>query len=447
MSDKTNDKPLLQQGEVLDDTWRIDEPIGAGGMAVVFRATHIRNGREVAVKALRPEVALDDDLRERFLKEGYAANRVGHPGTVQVLDDGTASTGLVYLVMELLDGQTLDEKMETRGGTVPAWEALRIFRDVCNILAAAHEKGIVHRDVKPENIWITPDNRTKLLDFGIARVREHPSSKTTMGSAMGTPAFMPPEQALAHWDRVGPASDVYSVAASMFTALTGLTIHDGATLPELLVRTCTRPAPPVLSLEPTLPRDLAAVLDRALSYEPADRYLDAASLEGALDRVKLDGALDATLLQDAMPSPVPSPEPKEPVTLAPSFETLPDRIVLPKRRSVAGWALGITAALGLAGASLSSLAEHDTPTARPNVVPIPSESSPPAHWVSPSQRGSALPTSATPSALTSSPLMPSPSRRTEDVGESGSPPRLPARPSGSSIPSMAPRRTDPLKRY
>ncbi len=246
-------------------------------MGAVYAARHDRNGRPVAIKVLHADVARDETVRKRFLREGYAANRVGHAGTVQILDDGVSRDGLVYLVMERLDGHSLDALAEASGGKLPVSVTITHALGWLEVVAAAHAVGIVHRDLKPENVMVLPDGTVKVLDFGLARVREVSQQvRLTMAdSPMGTPAFMPPEQARANWDDVDARSDVYAVGASLFTLLTGQLVHDSTSLADLMVKVCTQPARPLRSLDPSLPPALARVVDRAVAFAAADRYADA----------------------------------------------------------------------------------------------------------------------------------------------------------------------------
>ncbi len=275
--------PLLP-GTTLDGKWRLDALLGEGGMGAVYAATHVRNGLAVAVKVLFPEIARDEKVRKRFLQEGYAANRVEHKGAVSVLDDGTSSDGYSYLVMERLSGAPLDAVADRQGGRLSVDETLRYSTQALDVVAAAHARGIVHRDIKPENVFICDDGTVKLLDFGIAQVRVATTEArlTVTQAPLGTPAFMPPEQALAHWDRVGPHSDVYALGAMMFTLLTGQLVHEARTVPELLVRVSTQQARPVRALLPSLPAPIADVIDRALAFRPEERFPDARAMRVAL---------------------------------------------------------------------------------------------------------------------------------------------------------------------
>jgi hypothetical protein len=160
---------------------------------------------------------------------------------------------------------------------------LAVTDQLLSILASAHDKGIVHRDIKPENVFITSDGRVKLLDFGIARVRESSAAhRTKTGHALGTPAFMPPERAAGKWKEVGPASDLWSVGATLFNMLTARTVHEAETVPILMVAAITKPAPPLASVLPGVPSDVSALVDRALAFEPSDRFRSAGEMRAVL---------------------------------------------------------------------------------------------------------------------------------------------------------------------
>ena len=273
-------------GKILRGKWHLDALLGAGGMATVYAATH-RNGKRGAVKILHAEVAGDLNARSRFLQEGYAANKVGHPGAVSVLDDDEDDDGSVFLVMELLDGESADGRAQQRSGErLEILEVATLADQLLDVLAAAHDKGIVHRDIKPENIFLTRDGGLKVLDFGIARIREvhgMTSAKLTANSGpMGTPAFMPPEQALGKWDEVGPWTDLWAVGATMFTLLSGRCVHHAETINQLLLAAMTKPAPPIAGVVPGIPAALGSVIDRSLSFDPRHRWADARAMQKAL---------------------------------------------------------------------------------------------------------------------------------------------------------------------
>lgn len=271
-------------GQLLHAKWRLDQLLGVGGMASVYAATH-RNGKRGAVKLLHPELSRIEEAKTRFLREGYVANSVGHPGAVSVLDDDVTADGLVFLVMELLEGTTLDQLAEARDPhRLELATVLEMADGLLDVLVAAHEKGIVHRDIKPENLFVTTDGRIHVLDFGIARLREStPKATTTQaGASMGTPAFMPPEQAMGEWNKVDARTDLWAVGATMYTLLTGRFVHEADTVQKMMLAAMTRPAPPLGALAPELPPAVLLLVDRALATRQEDRYQSALSMQSAV---------------------------------------------------------------------------------------------------------------------------------------------------------------------
>jgi serine/threonine-protein kinase len=272
-------------GSLLRDKWRIDALLGIGGMAAVYSATH-RNGKRGAVKILHAEAALSPDVRARFLREGYLANKVEHPGAVSILDDDVDVDGTVFLVMELLHGQTLESARE-HAAIAPA-DLLLVAHHVLDVLVAAHGKHIVHRDLKPANVFVCRDGSVKILDFGIARLHGAlpvPTGGTGRDTALGTPGYMPPEQARGRWDEVDGQSDLWSLGATLFAAQSGRPVHQAPTLNEQLLAAMTMPAPPLASVAPGVPEPLAALVDRALAFDKAERFVDAAAMQLEVARV------------------------------------------------------------------------------------------------------------------------------------------------------------------
>lgn len=273
-------------GKVLRDKWRIDRLLGIGGMASVFAATH-RNGKRAAVKILHPEAALAPTVKDRFLREGYLANKVEHPGTVSILDDDVDTDGTVFLVMELLEGETLDARLTRTGGRLAGGELLQIVDQVLDCLAAAHDRGVVHRDLKPGNLFITVSGQVKILDFGIAQLAEAGKTRTggTGAQTLGTPGFMPPEQARGRWEEVDAQSDLWAIGAVMFVAVSGKHVHEAPTVNEQLLAAMTEPAEPIRKVAPDTPEQLAQLIDRALSFSKEDRWPTASAMREAVRRV------------------------------------------------------------------------------------------------------------------------------------------------------------------
>jgi len=283
-----SDDPVVERartrvGLVLQEKWRLDNLLGVGGMAAVYAATH-RNQKRVAVKMLHPELCNDVDIRTRFLREGYAANAIGHEGAVSVLDDDLAPDGSAFLVMELLEGETVEHRWERHGQRLPLREVLVIGVQLLDVLAAAHEKSIVHRDIKPDNLFLTRSGTLKVLDFGIARVFEtqKKSTQTRQGVVMGTPAYMAPEQARARWDEVDGRTDIWAAGATMFTLLSGAHVHEALTGNEQLIFSATVPARSLGTVVEGLPRPVVAAVDRALQFDRNHRWPDAKSMQEAL---------------------------------------------------------------------------------------------------------------------------------------------------------------------
>ena len=272
-------------GMVLQDKWTLDALLGVGGMAAVYAATH-RNGKRVAVKMLHGELGHDEEMKGRFLQEGYAANTIQHDGAVSVLDDDVAPDGSAFIVMELLEGETVEARWVRSGQRLTPREVLAIAEQVLDVLAAAHAKSVVHRDIKPENLFLTKTGVVKVLDFGIARVLElrqaRAQTATRAGTVMGTPAFMAPEQALAHWDKVDGRTDLWAVGATMFTLLAGRHVHEGQSGNEQLIRAATQAPPPVATLTDGLSAPLIQIIDKAIAFDRDQRWPDAPAMQQAV---------------------------------------------------------------------------------------------------------------------------------------------------------------------
>ncbi len=292
-------------GTVINGTWQIDARIGAGGMATVYAATH-RNGLRAAIKMLHRHLSRDASTRARFLREGYVANAVRHPGVVAVLGDGVAEDGSAFLVLELLEGETLESRRDRLGGKLPLHEVLDVADQALDALAAAHESGVIHRDVKPENLFITQHGIIKLLDFGLALMKSAQAESTKTGVTIGTPEFMPPEQAMGRRDAVDARSDVWGLGATVFSAITGRYVHDAAqTIHEQLVASATQRSRPIRQLAPHVPPAVAKVIDRALELEMSDRWQSASEMQRALRAASpSEMATIATPRVKPQPSPV-----------------------------------------------------------------------------------------------------------------------------------------------
>jgi serine/threonine-protein kinase len=249
-------------------------------MAAVYAAEHRTTGKRAAIKLLMPMFAANDQIRERFLREGYVANKVDHPGSVSVFDDGMTEDGAPFLVMELLEGESLEEWLQRAGGRLPIADALAVAEQTLDVLAAAHAKGIVHRDIKPGNLFATKDGRIKVLDFGLARLRDPKLQMmpTAGGLVLGTSAYMPPEQAQGKSNLVDGRSDVYAVGAVLFRAITGRYVHAYDNAQERLIAAMKDRAPSLATVVPHAPASIVALVDRALAFEKESRWPDAATM-------------------------------------------------------------------------------------------------------------------------------------------------------------------------
>ena len=312
------DRAQKRVGKVIKGKYALNRVIGVGGMAAVYAATH-RNKKRFAVKMLHPEVALDQDVTQRFTREGYVANTVGHPGTVEVFDDDVTDDGAPFLVMELLQGETLEARWERKDEQLPPTEVLPVVDQLLDVLIAAHGKGIVHRDLKPENLFLTRDGRLKVLDFGIARLREVSKASqaaTRAGSLLGTPAFMAPEQSRGRWDEVDGQTDIWAVGAVIFTMLSGRYVHEADTVNEQLIMAATVPAPSIAKFIPELPPALVELVDRALAFNKINRWPDALAMQKATQAVIADFQGSSAPL--ALPKPSVAVNVDQETILAPS---------------------------------------------------------------------------------------------------------------------------------
>jgi serine/threonine protein kinase len=337
-------------GSLVRDRWHLDALLGVGGMAAVYAATHRNNGKRVAIKMLHPELSTNREIRQRFIDEGYAANRVGHPGAVSVLDDDVAEDGAAFLVMDLLEGETLEARLQRLGRLEPL-QVLAITDALLDVLAAAHAEGIVHRDIKPDNIFITTEGVVMLLDFGIARMVMEGRPRTTLsGATMGTPAFMAPEQARGRWEDLDGRTDLWAVGATMFVQLTGRVVHLAETTNEELLSAMTKAAPSLGEIAPALPSPLIALVDRALAFEQRDRWSDARTMQAEVRALytQLRNGNDGGESQTEL---IPS---TSPLTFAtPRGQSIPDWSPAHGRRRTALVAVAALAAAALVGATFA----------------------------------------------------------------------------------------------
>jgi serine/threonine protein kinase len=308
------DDPMV--GQVLAGSYEVTRVLGEGGMGRVYEARHRRlTGKRFAVKFLHQELARQPEIVTRFQREAEAASGISHPNVVGVHDVNVTSEGQPYIVAELLQGEELGEYLE-RAGKLPVGDAVRVVRQICRALAAAHATGVVHRDVKPENIFLTGDvsrletATVKVIDFGISKVSAAGAEALTKtGVVMGTPDYMAPEQA--RGDKVDTRADIYAVGAILYRALTGKKPFEGldpmATLTAVLVQEPERPT----ALNPEVPLALELVVQHAMAKDPGDRYPTMEALERELS------AFDPELLSRPSAAPPPAESGARPADGAP----------------------------------------------------------------------------------------------------------------------------------
>jgi len=328
----------VRSGQIVGGRYEVLDHIASGGMGAVYRARHLISDRVVALKVLFEHAAHDLTHAERFRREARAAAAIDHPGVVEVLDAGVDDGGLLFLAMELLEGEHLGTRL-TREGTTLA-DGLSLILHALDPLTAAHARGFVHRDLKPENLFVLHDGSLRLLDFGIAKPLEG-NSATRTGASLGTPYYMAPEQVMSA-RRVTPAADVWAVGVILYELLTGRLPFEGPTPEAVVVRACTERATPVAEHFDGAP-NLSALVDACLAQEPEERPADAATLRqrliGAIER---DGPFDAiplTLSRYVDAAPTATSDPR----LAPPRHTTPSAAPRDGWRRIEGdgWAVEV----------------------------------------------------------------------------------------------------------
>jgi serine/threonine protein kinase len=279
----TDRDPLI--GQTLDGKYRLDALLGQGGMGRVYRAARPLIGDTVALKILSPEQIADNHAVERFRREAQAAARLKHPNAVNIYDFGVSEAGLVYLVMEMVEGQSLRALIKQQGPLTPN-AAAEIFKQVCSALDEAHKQQIIHRDIKPDNIIVEANAtglRVKVLDFGIAKLRDLAPSATNLtqtGSIVGTPHYMSPEQCLG--EELDHRSDIYSLGVVLYESLTGILPFNSPTSSAVVVQQVTQQPPPLRSINLGLSPAVEAVALHALQKRREDRPQTAGNLAQGL---------------------------------------------------------------------------------------------------------------------------------------------------------------------
>jgi serine/threonine protein kinase len=279
--DHLHDRLVAAVGE----HYLIEAELGRGGMAAVFRALDLRLNRRVAIKLLPPELAFNPSVRSRFLREAQMAAQLTHPRIVPIFSVDEVD-GLVYFVMAFVDGESLASRLR-REGSLPVEDVRAIVADVADGLDYAHQQGVVHRDIKPDNILLdAKTGRARVTDFGIARAAAEESRLTATGMAVGTPAYMSPEQAIGERE-VDGRTDIYSLGIVAYQMLAGETPFKAINTPAMLMKHVSEPPPPLRGRRIDVPEYLADAIERALAKRPEDRWRSAAEMRDVvLDRTQ-----------------------------------------------------------------------------------------------------------------------------------------------------------------
>jgi eukaryotic-like serine/threonine-protein kinase len=374
------------EGQLVGGKYRVQRLIGTGGMGTVWEGMHEQLGTHVAIKFIKPQFAEQPEARARFQIEARAAAKLQTKHAVHVYDYGVTPEGLPYIVMEFLEGHSLSDAIIERG-KLPAREVGQIIGQAARALQKAHAAGIVHRDLKPDNIFLARTDEpveglpfiVKLVDFGIAKIFEASPTEgqaprpmggpTREGTVIGTPNFMAPEQ-LAVGGAPGPLTDLWSLGACTFAAMTGRLPFEGDVLGDIVLKVCAAPLPVPSNLNPGVPAGFDAWFARACSRDPAKRFQSADELAQALAGVSGIGRLRVATLDEDQVQYVIRPKPD-----AMPLSSLPPPAMSPRTALLAGLVLGIAMMIGVLG----FLAWRERTAPGPNApqpAPSPAESSP-----------------------------------------------------------------------
>src|SRR5947207_3399197 len=293
-----------QPGDLIADRYELEELVGSGGMSTVFRARDTQLDRRVAIKILHEQYAADPEYVERFKREARAVARLSHPNIVTVIDRGEDG-GKQFIVFEYIAGGNLKEHL-VRSGRLPVRDALELALQVARALSFAHGHGLVHRDVKPQNVLLNGDGQAKVTDFGIARTLDV-DGVTQTGTVLGTSNYIAPEQASGQ--PVDVHTDVYSLGVVLYELLAGDVPFPGENFVTVAMKHVNEPPPNLLDVRRDVPLRVAAAVDRALEKDPRQRFAGmdafAAELEACLAELRAeDGAAEATMVVPRPPAPM-----------------------------------------------------------------------------------------------------------------------------------------------
>jgi serine/threonine-protein kinase len=310
MTTQTGHGQVLSIGAVVADTYQVTRLLGRGGMGAVWEAAHLRlPGKKVAIKVLHADVAADPEALARFRREAEIASRLGHPNIVEVHDFNSLPDGQPYLVLELLIGESLDSRL--RRAPVSLDNAMRIAGQIGAALAAAHREQVIHRDLKPHNVFLVRlrddgdgagGELVKVLDFGISKIRGSQTIKTLDSTILGTPQYMAPEQATGNHAAVDQRTDVFALGAIVYEMLAGRPAFTGGSIPEVVFKVVYEPHVPLAAQVPGLPRRVADAVDRALAKKQDDRFPDVVSFVE-----QMAGASISTLRRSPIVAAPPGP--------------------------------------------------------------------------------------------------------------------------------------------
>jgi serine/threonine-protein kinase len=378
-------------GSIIGGNYRVEKILGEGGMGVVYAVAHTRLNKKFALKLLKRELAKDPDTRARFLLEAQAAGQIHHPNVVEITDYASLPDGSAFLVMEYLDGQPLS-RMIKLGGAIPALRAVTIIRDVASALQAAHETGVVHRDLKPDNVFVIQQSGreiSKILDFGVAKVAGS-AKLTRTGMVFGTPHYMSPEQASG--GVVDARTDVYALGVIMYEMFTGRVPFEADTYMGVLTKHMFEaPTPPSQVAGPA--RELGALEDvtlKALAKRPEDRYASMNALVADLDRILSVGPDGVPMIAAKLDGLSRPDFKKDAEAVRRSLAGLADELEPPARAEIAAAhandrerrvrKVGIAALLGVLivglGISLAAVAARGRETPKEKPLPQPSSEPP-----------------------------------------------------------------------
>lgn len=371
--------------QLLGDRYRLEDVLGSGGMATVWRGWDLRLGRAVAIKTLDHAGLSDPSAAERFDREARTVARLTHPNIVAVYDVGTQD-GIGYLVMELIGGVSVASLLD--GGPLPVRQAAAIAAQTCDALGAAHSAGVIHRDVKPANIMVTPAGAVKVCDFGIARqLHAAGHTLTAPNSAIGTSDFMAPEQATG--DSVDARTDLYALGCVLYAMLTGRPPFTGDSPVGVIYQHLHNAPTPVRSLRADVPAELAALIGQLLAKDPTDRPADHRRVLAALG--VLDGqspttrpAQPATAMRPVARAAVPTPTRTMPTVTENDEHRRSGWADRHQRIALGRIALVAVTVVALATAAVLAVALLNRPTGQPQAAPPPTTASPTAASPTPS---------------------------------------------------------------